>query len=80
MQQLKDEEEAGSQLNFWCRNCQACSKCKESNFQRARSIREEKEELLIDQSVEVDLTQKKIWCELPFTRDPHLLIDKKWGG
>ena len=80
MQQLKDEEDAGSRLDFRCRDCQSCSKCKESNFQRARSIREEKEQLLIDQSVEVDTVQKKTWCELPFTRDPHLLIDEKWGG
>ena len=46
--QLREEEEAGAKMDFRCENCQDCAKCRESQYQRARSMKDEREQKLID--------------------------------
>lgn len=81
MEQLyKDEEDAGTTVDYRCSDCAPCKNCLRSKQIRATSIREQAEESLIWSAVVVDPVNKITTTTYPFTEDPKLYLAKKWRG
>ena len=77
---LSEEEAAGSIVDFRCNNCNNCQKCKESMKVRAISIKDQADDILISNSVKVDLNKKESTIDYPFTKPPDKYLRDKWGG
>ena len=57
--------------NYRCDECKDCIKCKKSSKTLALSQREKVEQEAIQKSVRIDHEEKKVYVELPFTKDPE---------
>ena len=79
-QTYRDEEEAGSVVDYRCSDCYPCKACLQSARIRNRSIKEVAEEALIWKCVKVDAEKGLTTCDYPFTVDPEVYLKKKWGG
>ena len=69
----EDANEAGTSIDYRCPVCQHCPRCKESGKIRTRSIREEDEQFVIDNSIFIDYVEQKVTVKLPFLTDPIVL-------
>ena len=63
-------EEAGTNITYRCRKCRCCKVCKDHERIEEISIREEVEQELIKNSVDVDVTRRSTVASLPFMQDP----------
>ena len=70
LRELSDPDDYDGIVDFRCTLCRKCEECKRSPRVRAISLKELKEQELIDKSITFDLEQKKTFIDLPFTRDP----------
>ena len=61
--------DAAVEVSYRCPTCRACSSCKNEDFE-ARSINEEREQALIQASVDFDPGEGKLTATLPFIKDP----------
>ena len=77
---LKEEEDMGSRITYRCPHCQDCEDCKLSDKTRLRSIREEREDHIIEQCIHIDLENKVTFSKFPFIRDPCLYLKELWNG
>ena len=76
---LRLEQECGIDINYRCVRCRECSACKDSDRSEAISLREEAEMDLIDQSVKLDLVNKKIICSLPLRGEEKQFLTSNYG-
>ena len=67
-------EELGTESPYRCVACRNCSKCKNGDTLEAISFREEAEQALIEQSVELDPEKSVLWAKLPFILDPVAML------
>merc|ERR1711860_228305 len=63
--------DAAVEVSYRCPTCRACSSCKNEDFE-ARSINEEREQALIQASVDFDPGEGKLTATLPFIKDRFL--------
>ena len=65
-----DSEKVGSEITYRCLRCRACQQCRSSDQQNEISLREEREQFLIDTAVSFDPVKKRLFASLPFIQDP----------
>ena len=65
-----DDEDSGDIGGFRCTECSKCLTCKTSSKRTAISLREAREQRLIEDSVGIDLIQKRVTVNYPFLKDP----------
>lgn len=65
-----EAELTGSEVKYRCLRCRSCSQCKNSDSIDELSLKEEREQALIDSSVEFDPQQGRLLSILPFIQDP----------
>ena len=72
----EDDENIGTTVSFRCPRCQECPDCLKSGRTRARSIREDDEQAIIEASVQINYETAKTTVLLPFIRPPAELVVK----
>ena len=78
--EFEEQETAGTTVDYRCPDCAICKKCKESDRTRAVSVKEMAEDILIANSVSVDVEKRVTTCCYPFTEEPTEYMTKLWGG
>jgi hypothetical protein len=63
-------ENLGTEATYRCISCRNCAKCRDSENQEATSFKEEAEQALIEDCVELDPVKNTVWAKLPFIEDP----------
>ena len=63
-------EDLGTESPYRCISCRNCSKCRNGEDQEAISFKEEAEQALIEDSVQLDVDNSILWASLPFIEDP----------
>ena len=67
---FQDIEALGSENEYRCVSCRNCTKCKNGDMLEKVSLREELEQAMIENSVELIVEQKRLEAKLPFIDDP----------
>ena len=65
IRRMRLEQETGMDLDYRCVKCRDCANCKDSGRLEAISLKEEVEMQQVDQSVKLDMENKRIICTLP---------------
>ena len=65
-----EADSVGSEIEYRCVKCRGCNDCKNGESIEKISLREEREQYLIDQSVSIDFDKNETIASLPFTADP----------
>jgi hypothetical protein len=63
-------EELGTESPYRCITCRNCGQCKKGDKLEVISLKEEAEQAIIEQSVELDADSNTLWAKLPFIEDP----------
>ncbi|XP_023338403.1 uncharacterized protein LOC111709050 isoform X1 [Eurytemora carolleeae] len=63
----EDSEEGGG---FRCAECSKCLNCKTSSKRTAISLREAREQQLIEESVKIDVINRRVTVNYPFLKNP----------
>ena len=73
-----EAELTGTEVKYRCLRCRSCAQCKNSDQVDELSLKEEREQALIEAAVEYDPQQGRLFSTLPFTHDPktHLQPNK----
>ena len=66
-----EAELCGGESMYRCLKCRACQMCKNSDRYDQMSLREEREQYLIDNCVEFDENEGRLYAKLPFVADPQ---------
>ena len=77
IKRFESTESAGSEITYRCVSCRSCKNCKNSTHQREISIKEEVEQNVIDNSINIDLNTQTITATLPFIDQPMKLSPNK---
>ena len=75
----EDDETVGTGIDFRCSKCANCKDCLKSGRSRARSQREEDEQVTIESSVRIDWENKRCYVYLPWIKSPQELA-LRWGA
>jgi hypothetical protein len=67
---LLDEDDIPDVRDTKCDACANCSTCRLSARAKTRSLQEEHEQEIIERSVSIDYSAKKVFVDLPFVRPP----------
>ena len=73
-----DEADADSTINYRCAKCLRC-KCSTTSRSKMISLTEAIEQEAIEKSVHIDLEQKKVFVDLPFTKPPEEFLTSRHG-
>ena len=71
---FENVENAGSEISFRCSKCRSCKLCKEHNQSETLSVREEVENNVINNSVEVNIKNRATVGSLPLTQNPAIKL------
>lgn len=63
-------EQLGSESPYRCVSCRSCARCRKGDVLESISLREEAEQSLIENTIELDLDNSIVWGLLPFVEDP----------
>ena len=74
-----DENDKDDTINFRCDKCKLC-KCATSNTNKMMSLNEKIEQQIIEESVSVNLNEKKVYVDLPFVKPADKFLADKHGG
>ena len=74
-----DEEDKDDTINFRCEVCMRC-KCATSSTTRMISLTEQVEQEAIEKSVSIDIENKKVLVDLPFTSPPEIFLSERHGA
>ena len=80
LREISDQDDFADTINYRCPDCSECQNCKKSSKNQAVSLQDAREQLAIEQSVEVRLDTKEVWVDLPFTVDPVKFLSKRHNG
>ena len=75
-----DDEDSQDKAGFRCADCAKCLTCKLSNKKTAISLREAREQEFIEQSVRIDIKQRKVLVNYPFLRNPAEYLSSVHNG
>ena len=67
-------ENAGSEISFRCSKCRSCKLCKEHDQSEILSVREEVEQDVINNSVEVNIKNRVTVASLPLMQNPAIKL------
>ena len=67
-------ENAGSEISFRCSKCHSCKLCKEHDQSEILSVREEVEQDIINNSVEVNIKNRVTLALLPLMQNPAIKL------
>ena len=70
LQELVDEDDIFDKISYRCPKCSMCQKCRHSNMFQAMSVQERREQVVLEESVTLDLEQKSVTVQLQFMKDP----------
>ena len=79
IRRLRLEQECGLDIGYRCVKCRDCVTCKNSEKVEAISLREEAEMELIDQSVNLDLENRRILCSLPLRGEEKQYLSNNYS-
>ncbi len=65
-----DDEDSEDGGGFRCADCSKCLNCKTSSKRTAITLREAREQQLIEESVKIDVVNKKVTVNYPFLKNP----------
>ena len=65
-----DDEESEDKAGFRCAECAKCLTCKTSNKRTAISLREAREQQVIEESMKIDLNNRRVTVNYIFLKDP----------
>lgn len=68
-----DDEESEDKAGFRCAECAKCITCKTSSKRTAQSLREAREQQFIEESIRIDLSNRRVTANYPFLKDPVFL-------
>ena len=74
-----DEQDKDDTVNFRCEKCKLC-KCSVSNRTKMMSLNERIEQQMIEESVSVNLDEKRVYVDLPFVKPADQFLSDKHGG
>ena len=77
---LGDSIEQDPFIDYRCVKCSKCVECKTSTKRRNISLKERREQEVIEKSVTVDVKNKRVYASLPFMVDPVEHLSKRWGS
>lgn len=77
---FEDEDDIDKIVNYRCPSCSKCIKCLQSNRTKAMSLKESVEQDIISRSVQVDMENRKVWVDLPFTKEPAKFLQNFHKG
>ena len=80
LREICDQEDFSDTVNYRCPECSDCQNCKKSSKVRAMSMQDAREQLAIEQSIEIKLSSKEVWVDLPFIIDPVKFLSKRHNG
>ena len=75
-----DADDVSDNLTYRCPKCSKCQECRNSTKNRAISTQERVEQAVIEESVKLDLGNKKVTVELPLMKDPVKYLEEKHGS
>ena len=79
LRKWEDEDATGTGVDYRCSRCAGCKECVKSGKIRARSMREEDEQVVIEASVRIDWEQQVCYVYLPWIKSPAELAIR-WGS
>ena len=71
LKKYMQSQEAGLDAKYKCKRCRDCPDCIRGSGYEKMSLRQEAEQELIQQSVQIDLVQQRAVAYLPFTKNPR---------
>ena len=77
LREIIDQDDIGEVVAYRCSECSKCIKCKESGKSRAVTLQESMEQEIIEKSVTIDREKRKVFVDLPFTKDPVPFLTKR---
>ena len=80
LREIQDQEDFSDNVNFRCPECSECQNCRKSSKVIAMSRQDAREQLAIERSVEIRLSSKEVWVDLPFVIDPVKFLSKRHNG
>ena len=69
-QKYWDMEGTAAEIQYRCPNCRNCQACRSGEVLEAVSLKDEKEQFLIENSIRYDAKQRKLIARLPFIANP----------
>ena len=74
---LVDQDDIFDNLSYRCPKCSNCKECQHNNKYRAVSVQERREQVVIEESVTLDLEQIRVTVQLLLMKDPvKYFVDK----
>ena len=80
LRRIIDEDDTGTLVSYRCPTCAKCLKCKETGKTQAVTLQESAEQVIIENSVSINYEKKKVFVDLPFTKDPVPVLTKRHKG
>ena len=74
MRDFQMEDDIGSLIQYRCVQCRNCGKCKKGEELELKSLQEETEQELIENSVELKVSEKAVYSKLPFIFNPKMKL------
>ena len=71
---LWEVEQLGTESPYRCVACRSCSKCRKGDQLEMVSLKEEAEQSIIENSIELDSKKNILWATLPFVEDPVMKL------
>ena len=69
-QKFWDMEGTAAEIQYRCPNCRNCSACRSGEMLEAVSLKDEKEQFLVENSIRYDEKMKRLVARLPFIANP----------
>ena len=70
MRVLLDQDDIGDRVSFRCPECSKCLTCKKSQRRTAVSLKETREQVIVEQSVKICEDNNTVITKYPFLKDP----------
>ena len=67
---LVESENIGTEIRYRCLRCRVCTQCRDSENVDEMSLKEEREQAMIEESVRYDHVKKRLFSTLPFIKNP----------
>ena len=80
LKELLDDPDVNDTVTYRCPECAKCIRCKESTKTKAISLNEKVEQTFIEKSVSIDLENRKVMVDMPFTKDPVEFLTNRHRG
>ena len=74
IKKFNEIENAGSEIQYRCITCRNCKDCKNHDSNEATSIKEDVEDQLIKNSINIDTKHQEVTAKLPLLADPAVKL------